>query len=43
MAAGIFAIGHIGGKLNMSDLLTKPLGPVYYYKFFSGPLFGRKC
>ena len=42
MAVGVAVIGHISGKKNISDLLTKPLGPAYYYKFLSGPLFGRK-
>ena len=42
VAAGIAVIGHIEGKQNMSDLLMKPLGPADYYKFLSGPLFGRK-
>ena len=40
MAAGIVAIGHIGGKQNMSDLLTKPLSSADYYKLLSGPFFG---
>ena len=41
VASGIALIGHIEGKQNMSDLLTKPLGPVDYYKFLSGPMYGR--
>ena len=40
--AGIVTIDHIGGKQNMSYLLTKPLGPADYYKFLCEPLFERK-
>ena len=42
VAAGIAVIGHIEGKQNISDILTKPLGPADYYKFLSGPLFGKR-
>ena len=42
MAAGIVEFGHIGGKQNISDLLTKTIGPADYYRFLSGQLFGRK-
>ena len=42
VTARIVAIGNIGGKQNMSDLLTKPLGPEDYYKLLSRTFFGRE-
>jgi hypothetical protein len=41
VAAGIIRTGHINGVCNISDILTKSLGPADYYKYLHELLFGR--
>ena len=41
IAAGIIRTTHIGSEHNVSDILTKPKGPMEYYFHLKNLLFGR--
>ena len=42
VAAGIIRTGHIEGKKNLADILTKPKTPSEHYELLKVPLFKRK-
>ena len=41
IAASIARVGHISGTLNTSDIMTKPKGPMDYYRLLKGVLFRK--
>ena len=38
-AASITRLGHIPGSSNLSDILTKPIGPIEYYKYLKDTMY----
>ena len=42
VAAGIIKVAHIRSMMNISDILTKLLGPMDYWTLTHDVLFGRK-
>ena len=41
VAAGFVKVAHISGKMNLADILTKPLSPTDYYRFLKQIMFDR--
>jgi hypothetical protein len=41
VAAAIIRTGHIYGKINISDIMTKPASPADYYRLLNPPMYGR--
>ena len=42
VAAGIITVAHIRSEMNLSDILTKPLGPAKYWSLLLEPFYGRQ-
>jgi len=41
VAAKIIMVGHIRGDINVSDILTKPKGPMDYYRLLRAVMYGK--
>ena len=41
ISAGIIHTAHVRSEHNVSDILTKPKGPMDYYNHLKGLLYGR--